>query len=106
MNIAYQTVHALYGAEKEYKSLTRANLVKYLENFGSKIPSAAYTPLGYSKSTHEAFTGFWLGEYYANLVLQPIGGKRTVYTTDSAKGPISVLNYTRPKLPADAISRG
>ncbi len=106
MNIAYQTVHALYGTEKEYKSLTRANLIKYLENFGSKIPSAAYAPLGYSKSTHEAFTGFWLGEYDANLVLQPVGGKRTVYTTDSAKGPISVLNYTRPKLPADAISRG
>ena len=106
MNIAYQTVAALYGTEKEYKSLTRANLVKYLENFGSKIPSAAFSPLGYSKTTHEAFTGFWLGEYDANLVLQPVGGKRTVYTTDSAKGPISVLNYVRPKLPADAISRG
>lgn len=106
MNLAYQTVHALYGTEKEYKSLTRANLVKYLENFGSKIPSAAFSPLAYSKTTHEAHTGFWLGEYDANLVLQPVGGKRTVYTTDSAKGPVTVLNYVRPKLAADAISKG
>jgi branched-chain amino acid transport system substrate-binding protein len=102
MNLAYLATSALMGVGKD---LTRAKLVSYLKNNGSKLSSAAFAPLGYSNSTHEAFTGFWLGEYDASLVLKPIDGKRVVYTTDSASGPVTVSNYKRPAIAADALPK-
>jgi ABC-type branched-subunit amino acid transport system substrate-binding protein len=102
MNLAYLATSALLGVGKD---LTRAKLVSYLKNNGSKLSSAAFSPLGYSNTTHEAFTGFWLGEYDASLVLKPIDGTRVVYTTDSAKGPVTVSNYKRPAIAADALPR-
>jgi branched-chain amino acid transport system substrate-binding protein len=102
MNIAYLATSALMGAGKD---LTRAKLVSYLKNNGSKLSSAAFAPLGYSNTTHEAFTGFWIGEYDASLVLKPIDGKRVVYTTDSGSGPVTVSNYKRPAIAADALPK-
>ena len=102
MNIAYLATSALMGVGKD---LTRAKLVSYLKKNGSKLSSAAFSPLGYSDTTHEAFTGFWLGEYDASLVLKPLDGKRVVYTTDSAKGPVTVSNYKRPAIAADALPK-
>ena len=102
MNIAYLATSALMGVGKD---LTRAKLVSYLKKSGSKLSSAAFSPLGYSDTTHEAFTGFWLGEYDASLVLKPLDGKRVVYTTDSAKGPVTVSNYKRPAIAADALPK-
>ena len=102
MNIAYLATSALMGAGKD---LTRAKLVSYLESKGSKLSSAAFSPLGYSKTTHEAFTGFWLGEYDSALVLKPIDGKRVVYTTDSGSGAVSTSNYKRPAIAADALPK-
>jgi len=104
MNIAYLATAALMGADKK-KKLTRAKLIKYLQNKGSKLSSAAFSPLGYSKTTHEAFTGFWIGEYDATTVLQPVDGKRVVYTTDSAGGPVTVSKYERPAISADALPK-
>ena len=102
MNIAYLATQALMGVGKD---LTRAKLISYLENNGSKLSSAAFAPLGYSKSTHEAFTGFWLGEYDAATVLKPLDGKRVVYTTDSGTGAVTVSNYKRPAIAADALPK-
>ena len=102
MNIAYLATSALLGVGKK---LTRPKLVSYLKKNGSKLSSAAFSPLGYSGTTHEAFTGFWLGEYDASLVLKPIDGTRVVYTTDSANGPVTVSNYKRPAIAADALPR-
>ena len=102
MNIAYLATQALMGVGKD---LTRAKLISYLENNGSKLSSAAFAPLGYSKSTHEAFTGFWLGEYDAATVLKPLDGKRVVYTTDSGSGAVTVSNYKRPAIAADALPK-
>ena len=102
MNIAYQTTAALMGVGKD---LTRAKLVAYLENNGSKISSGALVPLGYSKTTHEAFTGFWIGAYNASTVLTPITTPRVVYTTDSGTGPVTVSNYVRPAIAADALPK-
>ena len=102
MNIAYLATSALMGVGKD---LTRANLVSYLKTNGSKLSSAAFSPLGYSATTHEAFTGFWLGEYDATTVLKPLDGKRVVYTTDSANGPVTVSNYKRPAIAADALPK-
>ena len=102
MNIAYLATSALMGVGKD---LTRAKLVSYLQKNGSKLSSAAFVPLGYSDITHEAFTGFWIGEYDASLVLKPVGGTRVVYTTDSGSGPVTVSNYKRPAIAADALPK-
>ena len=103
MNIAYMATSALFGVGKD---LTRKGLVSYIENNGSKIASAALSPLGYSRTTHEAFTSFWIGAYDGATVLKPIDGTRVLYTTDSGTGPVSVSNYVRPALPVDAIAKG
>ena len=102
MNLAYLATAALKGAGKD---LTRAKLVSYLESNGSKLSSAGFAPLGYSKSTHEAFTGFWLGEYDAKTLLSPLDGKRVVYTTDSGSGAVTVSTYKRPAIAADALPK-
>ena len=102
MNIAYLATAALMGVGKK---LTRKKLVSYLERKGSMLSSAALAPLGYSKTTHEAFTGFWLGEYDATTLLSPIDGKRVVYTTDSGTGAVTVSNYKRPAIAADALPK-
>jgi ABC-type branched-subunit amino acid transport system substrate-binding protein len=122
MNIGYMATGALMGtlnpktvfsaknnktcqANAKKGNLTRVCLIDYLESNGSKIESAAFTPLQYSSTTHEAFSGFWIGAYDASTVLQPIGGTRVVYTTDSGKGSVSVSNYKRPAIAADALPK-
>ena len=102
MNIAYLTTSALLGAGK---NLTRPGIIKYIESNGTKLSSAALSPLGYSAKTHEAFTGFWIGAYDASSNLKPIDGTRKVWTTDSAKGAVTELKYTRPAIAADALPK-
>jgi ABC-type branched-subunit amino acid transport system substrate-binding protein len=102
MNIGYLTTAALQGAGK---NLTRPGIIKYIENNASKLSSAALAPLGYSAKTHEAFTGFWIGQYDATTLLKPIGGTRKMWTTDSGKGPVTELKYTRPAIAADALPK-
>ena len=102
MNIGYLTTAALLGAGKD---LTRPGIVKYLEANGAKLSSAAFAPLGYSTKTHEAYTGFWIGAYDATSVLKPIDGTRKMWTTDSGKGAVTELKYTRPAIAADALPK-
>jgi len=102
MNIGYLTTSALLGAGKD---LTRPGLIKYIESNAAKLSSAALAPLGYSAKTHEAFTGFWIGKYDATAVLKPIDSTRKVWTTDSAKGAVTELKYTRPAIAADALPK-
>ena len=102
MNIGYLTTAALQGAGK---NLTRPGIIKYIENNASKLSSAALAPLGYSAKTHEAFTGFWIGKYDATTLLKPIDGTRKMWTTDSGKGPVTELKYTRPAIAADALPK-
>lgn len=102
MNIAYLTTSALLGAGKD---LTRPGIIKYIEANAAKLSSAALAPLGYSSTTHEAYTGFWIGKYDATAVLKPVGATRQVWTTDSAKGPVTELKYTRPAIAADALPK-
>ncbi len=122
MNIGYMTVGALMGtlntktvfsaknnrtcqANAKKGTLSRVCFIDYMESNGSKIESAAFTPLQYSATTHEAFSGFWIGAYDAATVLQPIGGTRVVYSTDSGSGPVTVSDYKRPAIAADALPK-
>ena len=102
MNIAYQVVEALQGVGKD---LTRKALINWMETKGSTLTSAALAPVGYSKTSHEAYTGFWIGAYDASTVLQPVGASRVVYTTDSAKGAVTVSTFKRPAIAADALPK-
>ena len=102
MNIGYLMTSALLGAGKK---LTRPGIIKYVKENGAKLSSAALAPLGYGATTHEAFTGFWIGKYDANLVLKPVGKARKVWTTDSAKGKVKGLKYKRPAIAADALPK-
>ena len=102
MNIGYLTTAALMGVGK---NLTRKGLIAFLESKGSTLGGAAFSPLGYSSKTHEAYKSFWMGSYDATSVLKPIGGTRVLYTTDSAAGPITVSTYKRPAIAADALPK-
>ena len=122
MNIGYMTVGALMGtlntktvfsaknnktcqANAKKGTLSRVCFIDYMESNGSKIESAAFSALQYSATTHEAFSGFWIGAYDDKTVLQPVGGTRVVYTTDSGNGPVTVSNYKRPAIAADALPK-
>jgi len=122
MNIGYMTVGALTGtlnpkttfsaknnktcqANAKKNTLTRVCFIDYMESNGSKIESAGFSPLQYSTTTHEAFSGFWIGAYDASTVLQPEGSSRVVYTTDSGNGPVAVSNFKRPAIAADALPK-
>ena len=106
MNSAYLLVQALNGAGE---NVTRKSLISYLETNGKKMSGAAFAPLGYSKSSHEGYVGYWIGKYDAQTNITPVDGKRVVYTTDSAKGAVKVLSektFKRASVPADTIAKG
>jgi ABC-type branched-subunit amino acid transport system substrate-binding protein len=106
MNNAYLLVQALNGVGK---NVTRKNLISYLETNGKKMSGAAFTPLGYSKSSHAGYIGYWIGKYDAQTNITPVAAKRVIYTTDSGKGAVRVLTdktFKRAPVPADTIAKG
>ncbi len=106
MNNAYLLVQALNGVGK---NVTRKNLISYLETNGKKMSGAAFTPLGYSKSSHAGYIGYWIGKYDAQTNITPVDAKRVIYTTDSGKGAVRVLTdktFKRAPVPADTIAKG
>ncbi len=104
MNIAYQMTSVLVGVGKN--GVTRKNVISYMEKNAAKITSAAFSPLGYSATSHEGFTGFWVGAYDASTVLKPVGATRQMWTTDSGSGLVTELKWTRPEIGADSLPKG
>ena len=101
MNSAMLTVQALRAAGK---NLTRAGLMKAIEDKGSTFASAGLAPLNYSATSHVGYNGYWFGQLNAKGELKPVGGKVTLYTTDSATASAPVLStYTRKPLPKNGI---
>jgi len=106
MQNAYLLVQALHGVGK---NVTRKNLISYLETNGKKMSGAAFSPLGYSKSSHAGYIGYWIGKYDAQTNITPVDAQRVVYTTDSGKGAVRVLSektFKRAPVPADTIAKG
>lgn len=92
MNSAMLTVQALRAAGK---NLTRAGLMKAIEDKGSTFASAGLAPLNYSATSRVGYNGYWFGQLNAKGELKPVGGKVTLYTTDSATATAPVLStYT------------
>lgn len=100
MSNAFLAVQALSAAGN---NLTRANLIKTIEEKGASFASPFLTPLGYSTSSHVGATGYWIGTYDPTGALKPDGGKYTVYTTDSGSGDVVVSTYKRPAMPAKGL---
>ena len=101
MNSSMLTVQALRAAGK---NLTRAGLMKAIEDKGSTFASAGLAPLNYSATSRVGYNGYWFGQLNAKGELKPVGGKVTLYTTDSATDTAPVLStYTRKPLPKNGI---
>lgn len=100
MSNAFLAVQALSAAGS---NLTRANLIKTIEDKGATFSSPFLTPLGYSSSAHIGATGYWIGTYDPTGALKPDGGKYSVYTTDSGSGDVVLSTYKRPAMPAKGL---
>jgi len=100
MSNAFLAVQAIKAAGS---NLTRAGLIKTIETKGASLPNPFLTPLGYSATSHIGATGYWIGTYDQTGALKPDGGKYTVYTTDSGKGPVVESTYKRPAMPAKGL---
>lgn len=100
MNMAMILVQALRAAGKKP---TRKALDSALELKGKTFAQAGLVPLGYSKTSHAGYTGYWFGTYDANGDLQAIGGKYSTLVTDSGSGAVTTSNYKRPALPANGL---
>ena len=101
MNSAMLTVQALRAAGK---NLTRAGLMKAIEDKGSTFASAGLAPLNYSATSRVGYNGYWFGQLNAKGELKPVGGKVTLYTTDSTSTTAPVLSsFTRKPLPKNGI---
>jgi len=101
MNSSMLTVQALRAAGK---NLTRAGLMKAIEDKGSTFASAGLAPLNYSATSRVGYNGYWFGQLNAKGELKPIGGKVTLYTTDSTSATAPALStYTRKPLPKNGI---
>jgi len=101
MNSAMLTVQALRAAGK---NPTRAGLIKAIEDKGSTFASAGLAPLNYSATSRVGYNGYWFGQLNAKGELKPVGGKVTLYTTDSTSTTAPVLStYTRKPLPKNGI---
>jgi ABC-type branched-subunit amino acid transport system substrate-binding protein len=101
MNSAMLTVQALRAAGK---NLTRAGLMKAIEAKGATFASAGLAPLNYSATSRVGYNGYWFGQLNAKGELKPVGGKVTLYTTDSATASAPVLSsFVRKSIPKNGI---
>ena len=103
MNSAMLTVQALRAAGR---NLTRAGLIKAIEDKGSTFASAGLTPLNYSATSRVGYNGYWFGQLNEQGELKPIGGTRKVYTTDSTSKTLPVPlpeTFVRKSIPKNGI---
>ncbi|NCX32578.1 MAG: hypothetical protein EBX26_00440 [Actinobacteria bacterium] len=97
---AMLTVQALRAAGQ---NPTRRSLIAAMESKGSTFASAAYGNLAVSRTSRAGFTGYWFGKFNLAGALIPLDAGRTVYTTDSATGPVTKASAKRAALPAKGI---
>ena len=102
MNAGMLTVQALRAAGS---NLTRAKLMAALSTSGSKFASAGFAPLGWSKTSHVGYNGYWFGRLAADGSQTPVdgAGKYVLYTTDSSTGAVVKSAITRPAMPAKGL---
>ena len=98
INTAYVLAQALKAAGP---NLTRAGLVKALETQSKNFRSAASVPMIFSSKSHQGLTGYWMGQYNANLDLD----RKTSYVmlaTSSSSGQAKKATF-RPAGPTSKL---
>ena len=102
MNAGMLAVQALRAAGA---TPTRAQLMAALNSQGSTFASAGFAPLGWSKTSHAGYNGYWFGRLAADGSQTPVdgAGKYVLYTTDSSKGAVVKSTITRPAMPAKGL---
>jgi branched-chain amino acid transport system substrate-binding protein len=100
MNGAMMVAQALKAAGAKP---TRKSLIAAIESKGSTFASAGYPPIAFSSTSRVGYTGFWIGKYNATGALIPVEAKGTIYTTDSANGPVVKTTSKRPPLPTKGL---
>jgi len=86
------------------KNLTSDGLIKAIEAKGATFASAGLAPLNYSATSRVGYNGYWFGQLNAKGELKPVGGKVTLYTTDSATASAPVLSsFVRKSIPKNGI---
>lgn len=97
MMMAYTMVNALQHAGK---NLTRADVVKVIENGDLNDTRPAFTPYAYSSSDHFGMTGAQIGVIKNGIVV----GQGPIYTTtDSVSSPIKTYSGSVTKPAKDGI---
>jgi len=81
INTAYVLSQALKAAGK---NLTRAGLVKAIETQAKNFRSAAVVPLVYSSKSHQGLTGYFMGQYNADLDLERLTSCIMLATSSSS----------------------
>jgi ABC-type branched-subunit amino acid transport system substrate-binding protein len=100
MNEGLLIVQALRAAGS---NPTRKSLIAAIEKKGSTFATAGYSTLAYSATSHVGQTGFWFGKYNLAGELKSVDGKYTMYTTDSAAGPVVKTEQKRLPMPAKGL---
>lgn len=97
VNNAYIAAQAIKAAGK---NLTRKGLITALETKSSTFKTASFVPYRVSASSHQGYSGFYIGQYDKNLVQQKVSD---VYETDSGSGAVRKSTFTRPAAPAKLV---
>lgn len=98
INTAYVLAQALDAAGP---NLTRKGLVNALQSNASKFRSAAVVPMRFSKTSHQGLTGFYMGQYDAQGLVE----RKTNYimvATSSSSGKAKKASY-RPAGPTKKL---
>ncbi len=94
VNDAFLVAQALKAAGK---NLTRKGFLDAMTKTAT-FKTASFVP--FKGDTHQAYTGYYVGQYGADMVQKKVSG---VYETDSANGAVTVSTFTRPAAPANLL---
>jgi ABC-type branched-subunit amino acid transport system substrate-binding protein len=98
INTAYVLSQALKAAGK---NLTRAGLVKAMETQSKNFRSAASVPFVVNSRSHQGLTGYWMGQYNANLDLDRLTSY-VMLATSSSSGKAKKATF-RPPAPTKKL---
>jgi ABC-type branched-subunit amino acid transport system substrate-binding protein len=98
INTAYVLAQALKAAGE---NLTRAGLVQALENQSKNFRSAAIVPMIFSPKSHQGLTGYFMGQYNANLDVERLTSY-VMLATSSSTGIAKKATF-RPAAPTKKL---
>ena len=98
INTAYVLAQALKAAGK---NLTRAGLVEAMETQSKNFRSAAIVPMIFNPKSHQGLTGYFMGQYNANLEIERLTSY-VMLATSSSSGQAKKANF-RPAPPTKKL---